>query len=125
MRRGARILLTLPYIAGCSFCSASAMSSGRAERVKNSFVAGLVGVARLRSSRRDTRTPLCLSDSNRGEQVGDALALGGHYEYDARKIRSNGGFANFSPPGEANNGIGWGTANYHPGKAAGDLTDGA
>ena len=25
--------------------------------------------------------------------------------------------------GKDNNGIGWGTANYHPGKVAGDLTD--
>ena len=53
----------------------------------------------------------------------DSLALGGHYEYDARKIKATGGFADYSPPGEANNGIGWGTANYHPGKKAGDLTD--
>ena len=40
---------------------------------------------------------------------------------DASKLR--GGFSNFAPPGEANNGIGWGAANYHPGKVAGDLTD--
>jgi ADP-ribosylglycohydrolase len=58
-----------------------------------------------------------------GGLIGDALALGGHYEYDAVKIRSNGGFKSYSPPGEANNGVGWGTANYHPGKRAGDLTD--
>lgn len=38
----------------------------------------------------------------------DALALGGHYEYDARKIKATGGFRDYSPPGEANNGIGWG-----------------
>ena len=55
--------------------------------------------------------------------MGDALALGGHYEYDARKIKASGGFRNFAPPGEANNGVGWGQANYHPGKTAGDLTD--
>jgi hypothetical protein len=55
--------------------------------------------------------------------IGDALALGGHYEYDARKIKASGGYKDFSPPGEANNGVGWGTANYHPGKKAGDLTD--
>lgn len=55
--------------------------------------------------------------------IGDALSLGGHYEYDARKIKANGGYAIYSKPGEANNGIGWGTANYHPGKVAGDLTD--
>jgi len=56
--------------------------------------------------------------------IGDALALGGHYEYDARKIKVQvGRFENYLPPGESNNGIGWGTANYHPGKNAGDLTD--
>jgi ADP-ribosylglycohydrolase len=56
--------------------------------------------------------------------IGDALALGGHYEYDARKIKTQiGRFENYLPPGESNNGIGWGTANYHPGKKAGDLTD--
>lgn len=66
------------------------------QRIQNSFIAGLIG---------------------------DALALGGHYEYDAAKIKRSGGFSNYSPPGQANNGIGWGTANYHPGKVAGDLTD--
>lgn len=55
--------------------------------------------------------------------VGDALSLGGHYEYDAKKIKASGGYADYAKPGEANNGIGWGTANYHPGKVAGDMTD--
>ena len=58
-----------------------------------------------------------------GGLIGDALALKGHYEYDARKIKASGGCRVYSSPGEANNGIGWGTANYHPGKVAGDLTD--
>jgi hypothetical protein len=55
--------------------------------------------------------------------IADALALGGHYEYDAVKIKSRGGFENFAPPGKDNHGVGWGTANYHPGKTAGDMTD--
>jgi hypothetical protein len=55
--------------------------------------------------------------------IADALALGGHYEYDAAKIKTRGGFENFAPPGQDNHGVGWGTANYHPGKKAGDLTD--
>ena len=56
--------------------------------------------------------------------IGDSLALGGHYEYDAKKIKVQvGRYINFFPPGESNNGIDWGTANYHPGKRAGDLTD--
>jgi len=56
--------------------------------------------------------------------VGDALSLGGHYEYDARKIKAQvGKYVDYLPPGRDNNGIGWGTANYHPGKVAGDLTD--
>ena len=56
--------------------------------------------------------------------IGDALSLGGHYEYDAQKIKARvGRYLNYLPPGSDNNGIGWGTANYHPGKVAGDLTD--
>lgn len=55
---------------------------------------------------------------------GDALALGGHYEYDAAKIKDRvGEYTSYHDPGKDNNGIGWGTANYHPGKKAGDLTD--
>jgi ADP-ribosylglycohydrolase len=55
---------------------------------------------------------------------GDALALGGHYEYDAKKLFDKvGEYKTFTEPGRDNNGIGWGTANYHPGKKAGDLTD--
>jgi hypothetical protein len=45
-----------------------------------------------------------------GGLIGDALALGGHYEYDAKKIRAAGGCKDYAAPGEANNGIGWGTA---------------
>lgn len=55
--------------------------------------------------------------------IGDALSLGGHYEYDAKKIKKMGGYSNYAKPGEDNNGVGWGTANYHPGKIAGDITD--
>ena len=75
---------------------AAAADAAALARVKNAFTAGLIG---------------------------DALALGGHYEYDAARIRRGGGFASYSPPGEANHGVGWGAANYHPGKGAGDLTD--
>ena len=57
--------------------------------------------------------------------AGDALALGGHYEYDARVLAakfSSGSCNDFAAPG-INHGVGWGRANYHPGKEAGDLTD--
>lgn len=59
---------------------------------------------------------------------GDALALGGHYEYDAAVIASRvGRYERFHAPGEGlggtTHGVGWGRANYHPGKRAGDLTD--
>lgn len=59
-----------------------------------------------------------------GGLAGDALALGGHYEYDARVIagKHGGAVTGFVTPG-VNHGVGWGTANYHPGKVAGDLTD--
>lgn len=82
--------------------------------------------------------------------VGDALALGGHYEYDAVKIKQHvGSYRDFKAAGEGMGGethgvgkvarllplkcayyiylsecqTGWGSANYHPGKKAGDLTD--
>lgn len=59
-----------------------------------------------------------------GGLAGDALALAGHYEYDARIIaaKHGGSVTNYAAPG-SNHGVGWGTANYHPGKVAGDLTD--
>lgn len=59
---------------------------------------------------------------------GDALSLGGHYEYDAAAIAAGPGrYTHFHGPGEGlggtTHGVGWGRANYHPGKLAGDLTD--
>lgn len=58
-----------------------------------------------------------------GGLIADSLSLERHYEYDAQKIKATGGCKDYSAPGESNNGIGWGQANYHPGKVAGDLTD--
>ena len=65
-----------------------------------------------------------------GAMVADALCLGSHYEYDARKIHeAYGGRAieKFMSPGELmggqTHGIGWGERNYHPGKKAGGTTD--
>ena len=62
--------------------------------------------------------------------VGDALCLGSHYEYDAKKIYEaygNKNIQNFMSPGEMmggqTHGIGWGQRNYHPGKSAGGTTD--
>jgi ADP-ribosylglycohydrolase len=62
--------------------------------------------------------------------VGDALCLGSHYEYDAKKIFKAYGNKNidkFMGPGEMmggqTHGIGWGERNYHPGKKAGGTTD--
>lgn len=58
-----------------------------------------------------------------GGLVGDALALGGHYEYDASVIASKvGSYTDFQAP-TINYGVGWGRANYHPGAKAGDVTD--
>ena len=50
--------------------------------------------------------------------VGDSLALAGHYEYDAAKIKANvGEYFNMMSPGEGmggkTHGVGWGSANYH------------
>ncbi len=65
-----------------------------------------------------------------GAVVGDALCLGSHYEYDARKIYAaygNKPIEKFMSPGEMmggqTHGIGWGERNYHPGKKAGGTTD--
>jgi hypothetical protein len=69
------------------------------------------------------RAHIRVQNSFKAALIADALALGGHYEYDAAKIKSRGGFQNFQEAGKDNHGVGWGTANYHPGKKAGDLTD--
>jgi len=65
-----------------------------------------------------------------GAIVGDALCLGSHYEYDAKKIYNAYGqkpIEKFMSPGEMmggqTHGIGWGERNYHPGKKAGGTTD--
>lgn len=62
--------------------------------------------------------------------IGDALCLGTHYEYDAKKIYEAYGqkpIEKFMGPGEMmggqTHGIGWGQRNYHPGKKAGGTTD--
>ena len=97
--RKARVLaaVAIPALVCMSFSSAAAQAHISAHiRIQNAFKAGLIA---------------------------DSLALGGHYEYDAVKIKSRGGFEDFAPPGKDNHGVGWGTANYHPGKTAGDLTD--
>ena len=58
-----------------------------------------------------------------GGLIGDSLALGGHYEYDAKVIADRiGSYRELSAP-TVNYGVGWGRANYHPGKIAGDMTD--
>ena len=65
-----------------------------------------------------------------GAIVADALCLGSHYEYDAKKIYKAYGekpIERFMSPGEMmggeTHGIGWGQRNYHPGKKAGGSTD--
>ncbi len=65
-----------------------------------------------------------------GAIVADALCLGSHYEYDAKKIYEAYGkkpIENFMSPGELmggqTHGIGWGERNYHPKKTAGGSTD--
>ena len=65
-----------------------------------------------------------------GAIVADALCLGSHYEYDAKKIFEAYGekpIEKFMSPGERmggqTHGIGWGERNYHPGKKAGGTTD--
>jgi ADP-ribosylglycohydrolase len=65
-----------------------------------------------------------------GAIVADALCLGSHYEYDAKKIYKaygNKPIEKYMSPGEMmggqTHGIGWGERNYHPGKSAGGTTD--
>jgi ADP-ribosylglycohydrolase len=65
-----------------------------------------------------------------GALVSDALCLGSHYEYDAKKIKTAYGgtmIERYMAPGEQmggqTHGVGWGARNYHPGTKAGDQTD--
>lgn len=69
-----------------------------------------------------------------GAVVADALTLGTHYEYDAKKIKDfYGTIDRFYAPGEKTggetHGVGWGARNYHggngrgPAKRAGENTD--
>merc|ERR1719382_1464564 len=69
-----------------------------------------------------------------GAVVADALSLGTHYEYDAKKIRDfYGRIDRYYAPGEKTggqtHGIGWGARNFHngngvgPAKRAGETTD--
>jgi len=92
--------LAIPSLLLFTFMMASAFRGGLglvlgsvASRIENAFIGGLIA---------------------------DSLSLERHYEYDAAKIKASGGCRDYSAPGEANNGIGWGEANYHPGKVAGD-----
>ncbi|MEM9079245.1 MAG: ADP-ribosylglycohydrolase family protein [Verrucomicrobiota bacterium] len=77
-----------------------------------------------------TSTASAIRGSFFGAITGDALCLGTHYEYDARKIFEAYGrkpLDRYYSPGEATggatHGIGWGEQNYHPGKSAGGTTD--
>ena len=69
-----------------------------------------------------------------GSLVADALTLGTHYEYDAKKIKKfYGGIDRYYAPGEKTggqtHGVGWGARNFHngngkgPAKKAGENTD--
>jgi len=64
-----------------------------------------------------------------GSLVADALALGSHYEYDAKAIKSayGGVISEYMAPGEkmggSTHGVGWGRRNYHPRQKKGDQTD--
>lgn len=69
-----------------------------------------------------------------GALVADALTLGTHYEYDAKKIKQfYGQIDRYYAPGEKTggqtHGVGWGQRNYHDGngrgppKRAGEQTD--
>jgi len=64
-----------------------------------------------------------------GALVADALALGGHYEYDAKVIKQayGGTISRYMAPGElmggSTHGVGWGRRQFHPGQKAGDQSD--
>lgn len=69
-----------------------------------------------------------------GAVISDALSLGTHYEYDAKKIRQfYGEIDRYYAPGEKTggetHGVGWGARNFHngngkgPAKKAGECTD--
>lgn len=67
-------------------------------------------------------TNLRIQNSFKAGLIGDAMALGGHNEHDAKKIKSAGGYHVYTAPGYSNNGAG-APLYYYPGRVAGDLTD--
>ena len=108
--------------------------------IKNAFAAAVVLLCRPLSTTAAAAAPAAPSLESRirgaffGAVVGDALTLGTHYEYDAKKIRQfYGRIDKFYAPGEktggATHGVGWGARNYHGGngrgapKRAGENTD--
>mmetsp|Transcript_2141 Transcript_2141/g.2336 ORF Transcript_2141/g.2336 Transcript_2141/m.2336 type:complete len:459 (-) Transcript_2141:93-1469(-) len=102
-----------------SFSSMSTMASATAS--SSAEDKGVVTVVQKRADR--------IRGVYFGALVADALCLGSHYEYDAKKIRQayNGTMDTYMGPGEhmggSTHGIGWGERNYHPGTTAGDQTD--
>ena len=78
--------LSLRRMSALSAAAGTMIPSNLLDRIEASFLAGLVG---------------------------DALALGGHYEYDATKIKENvGSYTDYLAPGEGmggkTHGVGWG-----------------
>ena len=70
-------------------------------------------------------TPVLLQGAFFGALVADALTLGTHYEYDAKKIKQFYGMIDkYYAPGEKTggetHGIGWGARNYHGGNGRGE-----
>ena len=77
----------------------------------------------------DTTLEARIEGAYYGALVADALTLGSHYEYDAKKIKEayGGTISQYMAPGEQmggqTHGVGWGARNYHPGTVKGDQTD--
>ena len=70
-------------------------------------------------------TAVLLQGAFFGALVADALTLGTHYEYDAKKIKQFYGMIDkYYAPGEKTggetHGIGWGARNYHGGNGRGE-----
>ena len=69
------------------------------------FVTALTNFVRTSSTVLEKDKRIRVEDAIVAGLVGDALALGSHYEYDAKKIKDKvGSYTNFHEPGKDNNG---------------------
>ena len=98
-------------------------------KLAKAALAAAIAIATVLSVSPDTTLEARIEGTFFGALVADALTLGSHYEYDAKKIKQayGGTISQYMAPGEQmggqTHGVGWGARNYHPGTQKGDQTD--